>query len=47
MLRLCREQVSPSRGLRSLDAGPERKFRLTRLLQRGSDFERVAFEETS
>ena len=38
---------SPSRGLRSLDAGPERKFRLTRLLQRGSDFERVAFEETS
>ena len=38
---------SPSRGLRSLDAGPERKFRLTRLLQRGADFERVAFEETS
>jgi hypothetical protein len=31
--------------LRSLDSGPERRFRLTRLLQRGADFERVAFEE--
>jgi len=29
---------------RSLDQGPERKFRLTRLLLRGGDFERVAFE---
>ena len=38
---------SPSRVLRTLDAGPERRFRLTRLLQRGADFERVAFEETT
>jgi hypothetical protein len=37
---------NPSRVLRSLDSGPERRFRLTRLLQRGADFERVAFEET-
>ncbi|MEO8508801.1 MAG: hypothetical protein ABI593_14325 [Betaproteobacteria bacterium] len=34
------------RMLRSMDSGPERKFRLTKLLQRGGDFERVAFEET-
>lgn len=34
------------RVLRSMDAGPERKFRLTKLLQRGGDFERVAFEES-
>ena len=32
--------------LRSMDTGPERKFRLTKLLQRGGDFERVAFEES-
>ena len=37
---------NPGRVLRSIDAGPERRFRLTRLLQRGADFERVAFEET-
>jgi hypothetical protein len=37
---------NPSRVLRSLDAGPERRFRLTRLIHRGADFERVAFEET-
>jgi hypothetical protein len=30
---------------RSMDPGPERKFRLTRLVQRGGDFERVAFED--
>ena len=34
------------RVLRSMDTGPERKFRLTKLLQRGGDFERVAFEES-
>jgi hypothetical protein len=34
----------PSRVLRTLASGAERKFRLTRLLQRGADFERVAFE---
>ena len=34
------------RVLRSMDNGPERKFRLTKLLQRGGDFERVAFEES-
>ena len=37
---------TPGRVLRSTDAGPERKFRLTRLLQRGADFERIAFEDT-
>jgi hypothetical protein len=37
---------NPGRMLRSMDAGPERKFRLTKLLQRGGDFERVAFDES-
>ena len=37
---------NPSRVLRTLDPGRERRFRLTRLLQRGFDFERAAFEET-
>ncbi|MFO1415521.1 MAG: hypothetical protein U1F10_16785 [Burkholderiales bacterium] len=37
---------NPGRILRSMDTGPERKFRLTRLLQRGGDFERVAFDES-
>jgi hypothetical protein len=36
---------NPGRFLRTFDSGPERRFRLTRLLQRGADFERVAFEE--
>jgi len=36
---------NPGRLLRSMDTGPERKVRLTRLLQRGGDFERVSFEE--
>jgi len=34
------------RMLRSMDTGPERKFRLTKLAQRGGDFERVEFDET-
>jgi len=38
---------NPSRVLRSVDAGSERRFRLVRLLQRGLDFERVAFDETT
>lgn len=38
---------NPSRVLRSLEAGSQRRFRLTRLLQRGIDFERVAFEATT
>jgi len=37
---------NPSRVLRSLDSGPERRYRLTRLIHRGVDFERIAFEET-
>ncbi len=37
---------NPGRLLRSMDPGPERKFRLTKLLQRGGDFERVAIEES-
>ena len=40
-----RARSTPGRMLRSMDPGPERKFRLTQLLQRGGDFERVAFEE--
>ncbi len=35
---------NPSRVLRADDAGPARRYRLTRLLQRGADFERIAFE---
>jgi hypothetical protein len=38
---------SPGRPLRSMNSGPERRFKLTRLLQRGADFERVAFDETA
>jgi hypothetical protein len=38
---------SAGRVLRSLASGPERRFRLSRLVQRGADFERVAFEETA
>jgi hypothetical protein len=44
-LILPSRSFNPSRVLRTSDAGPERRFRLTRLLQRGADFERVAFEE--
>jgi hypothetical protein len=36
---------NPGRMLRTLDS-PERRFRLTRVVQRGADFERLAFEET-
>lgn len=36
---------APGRTLKSMDTGPERTYKLTRLLQRGADFERVAFEE--
>jgi hypothetical protein len=35
---------NPGRVLRTIDSGPERRLKLTRLLQRGGDFERVAFE---
>src|SRR5439155_25230039 len=38
---------SRGRMLRSLASGPERRFRLARLVQRGADFERVTFEESS
>ena len=38
---------TPGRQLRSMDPGPERRFKLTKLLQRGADFERGAFEETA
>lgn len=38
---------TPGRQLRSVDGGAERRFRLTKLLHRGSDFERVAYEEAS
>jgi hypothetical protein len=39
------DTFNPSRVLRADDGGTERRFRLTRLLQRGVDFERFAFEE--
>ncbi|HVN33876.1 MAG TPA: hypothetical protein VMU96_01335 [Casimicrobiaceae bacterium] len=45
-LLLPARTFNPSRVLRSIDP-PERRFRLVRLLQRGADFERVAFEETA
>jgi hypothetical protein len=34
---------NPGRMLSTVEGGPERRYRLTRLLQRGSDFERIAF----
>ncbi|MEP7208199.1 MAG: hypothetical protein ABI920_14775 [Casimicrobiaceae bacterium] len=34
----------PGRVFRSIDGGPERQYRLVRLLQRGADFERASFE---
>jgi len=38
---------APGRLLRSMESGPERRFKLTKLVQRGADFERVAFEESN
>lgn len=38
---------SAGRVLRSLASGPERRLRMTRLIQRGADFERASFEEVS
>jgi len=38
---------NPGRILRTFDSGAERHFRLTRLVQRGADFERIAFDEVS
>jgi hypothetical protein len=38
---------APGRQLRSMDSGPERRFKLMKLLQRGADFERCAFEESA
>ena len=34
------------RMLRTMESGPERRFRFMRLLQRGADFERMAFDES-
>jgi hypothetical protein len=36
---------APGRVLRSMESGPERRFKLTKLILRGADFERVAYEE--
>jgi len=36
---------TPGRVLRSVDSSGERRFRLTRLIQRGADFERIAFDD--
>jgi len=36
---------TPGRILRSVDSSGERRFRLTRLIQRGADFERIAFDD--
>jgi cyclic-di-GMP-binding protein len=38
---------TPGRVLRSADPGSDRRFRLARLLKRGVDFERVAFDEAT
>ena len=35
---------NPGRALRVVEGGPERRFRMLRLAQRGADFERVGFE---
>ncbi len=36
---------NPGRALRAIEGGPERRFRMLRLMQRGADFERVGFEQ--
>ena len=36
---------SAGRVLRSVASAPERRLRMTRLIQRGADFERASFEE--
>jgi len=41
------QTFNPSRVLRSTGDGGERRLRLTKLLQRGADFERVTFDETA
>ena len=38
---------TPGRLLRTVDASGERRFRLVKLLHRGADFERVAFEDAA
>jgi len=38
---------TPGRQLRSMDSGPERRFKLTKIVQRGADYERCAFEESA
>jgi len=38
---------TPGRLLRCVDGGAERRFRLVKLLHRGADFERLAYEEAS
>ena len=38
---------NPSRVLRTAERGPGQRYRLTRLLQRGADFERVAFDQAT
>jgi hypothetical protein len=44
-LILAARTFNPSRVLRATDPGQGRSYRLTRLLQRGADFERVAFDQ--
>lgn len=36
---------APGRTIKSMDPGPERRYRLVRLVERGADFERVSYEE--
>jgi len=45
-LVLAARTFNPSRMLRATDPGQGQHYRLTRLLQRGADFERVAFDHT-
>jgi hypothetical protein len=46
-LILASRTFNPSRVLRTADPGHGQRYRLTRLLQRGADFERVAFDQAS
>jgi hypothetical protein len=46
-LILASRTFNPSRMLRTADPGHGQRYRLTRLLQRGADFERVAFDQAT
>ena len=47
MLVMSPRAFIPNRIMRCEEAGPMHKFKLTRIVQRGGDFERVAFEDVA